>query len=266
MVLASTLALGFGLGLSWLLTRGLSRQYAAIRSAEQLATHMARARQEVLAMVSHDLRNPLQTVLMASSVLELSRDDDGGRRHARAIHNAALRMRHMIEELVTTSQLEPRARELDREPVVAAELVDLAISMFEVRAHDAGVELRHAAYSGGVLADRERVLEVLANLIDNALRYTPRAGTIAVSAEPRGRAVRFAVRDSGAGVPTEHVPHLFERFWQGPERRITREGLGLGLYICKRIVDAHGGSIGVDSEIGLGSTFWFTLPALDPSP
>jgi signal transduction histidine kinase len=113
-----------------------------------------------------------------------------------------------------------------------------------------------------VLADRKRVLQVFSNLIGNALRYTPEGGRITVRARREGRFVRFFVSDTGKGIAPEHLPHLFERYWQP---KGTREGAGLGLPIAKGIVEAHGGYILVESEPGRGSTFSFTLP-VDEAP
>jgi signal transduction histidine kinase len=109
-------------------------------------------------------------------------------------------------------------------------------------------------------ADRTRVLQLLANLVGNALKYTDAAGAVTLGAAPRGAEVLVWVRDTGAGIPSEHLPHLFERFWQLRGASRTR-GTGLGLAIAHGIVAAHGGRIWVESTVGDGSTFWFTLPA-----
>jgi len=114
-----------------------------------------------------------------------------------------------------------------------------------------------------VCADRERMAQVFTNLISNATRFTPRGGAISVGATrvPDGNAVRFAVRDTGAGVPAENLPHLFDRFWQA--RTSARTGAGLGLAIVKGIVESHGGEITVTSEPGRGTEFTFTIPTAD---
>ena len=103
------------------------------------------------------------------------------------------------------------------------------------------------------------MLEILSNLLGNALKFSPNDTHIAARAEPSGDAMRFSVADGGPGIAADQIPHLFDRFWQG-DRRKRRDGLGLGLYICKRLVEAHHGAIGCDSTPGAGTTFWFTLP------
>jgi signal transduction histidine kinase len=134
-------------------------------------------------------------------------------------------------------------------------------SLFHARAAEAGVELTATGAPGAeVTADRERVVQVLSNLIANALRFTPRGGRIAMTAEHDGPRVRFEVSDTGPGIAEDQIPRLFERYWQG--RSPHRGSLGLGLYICKQLVAAHGGDIGVRSRLGDGSTFWFTVPAV----
>ncbi|MBL0891651.1 MAG: ATP-binding protein, partial [Gemmatimonadaceae bacterium] len=109
-----------------------------------------------------------------------------------------------------------------------------------------------------LLCDRQRLQQVLSNLLGNAVRFTPAGGRIVLAATMHDDAVRVSVSDTGPGVAPEDVPRLFERYWQAP--RLLRAGSGLGLYIAKGIVEAHGGDIGVDSEPGKGAMFWFTLP------
>jgi signal transduction histidine kinase len=109
-----------------------------------------------------------------------------------------------------------------------------------------------------VLADAARIQQVLSNLVGNAVKFTPRQGQITVSADLLDKEVRFAVIDTGPGIPPEQVPHIFGRFWQA--RSADRRGIGLGLAIAKGIVEAHSGRIWVESQVGVGSTFYFTLP------
>jgi signal transduction histidine kinase len=128
-------------------------------------------------------------------------------------------------------------------------------------AEHAGIilEARIAADLPQVPVDRMRVLQVLSNLIGNALKFTPRGGSVVLSLEETAEGVCFGVKDTGAGIPSDQLPHIFGRFWQA--RRTDRRGLGLGLGIARGIVEAHGGAIRVESRVGEGSMFLFTLPA-----
>ncbi len=132
--------------------------------------------------------------------------------------------------------------------------------MLEPLARRSEVRLVTSAEEGlpTVKADYERVLRVFSNLVVNALKFSPRASEVIVTAERREETIRFSVTDSGAGIASEHLSHLFDRFWQADGR--DRRGVGLGLAIAKAIVVAHGGTIGVTSTLGNGSTFYFELP------
>jgi signal transduction histidine kinase len=139
-------------------------------------------------------------------------------------------------------------------------LLDAAIDQHQAQARDKGVTLELGAplMQRAVLADPDRVALVLSNLVVNAIRHTPAGGHVRLRSAPHDGGLRFEVIDSGSGIAAEHLPHLFERFYRVPGS--VSGGAGLGLYICKEIVAAHGGTIGVESEPGHGSIFWFTLP------
>jgi signal transduction histidine kinase len=254
-VASSLLAIACGLAWSVLVSRRLARQFRAVEDATAKAERSAQAREEMLAVVSHDLRNPLQAISLSATLL----GETTGGRPVQTIHHAAERMRHMIDELLEVSRIDNDQIELHREPLTSGELLDEAVEMFRetAKAHD--IELTFDAPQIQVLADRERVVEILSNLLGNALKFSPRDTRIAARAEPSGDVMRFSVADAGPGISAEQLPHLFDRFWQG-DRKKRRDGLGLGLYICKRLVEAHHGAIGCDSRPGAGSTFWFTLP------
>ncbi len=259
LVACSILAIACGVGLSLLASGRLVRQFRAVEAATEAAERAAKAREEVLAVVSHDLRNPLQAISLSASLVGETTQDATTRGYLQTIHNAAARMRHMIDELLEAARVDNNHVELHREPVASSELLDEAVELFREAARTRHVELVHDAPSVQVLADRERVLAVLSNLIGNALKFSPSDTRIAARAQLAGNAMRFSVVDAGPGVAADQIPHLFERFWQA-DRRTRREGLGLGLYICKRLVEAHHGAIGCDSVLGAGATFWFTLP------
>jgi signal transduction histidine kinase len=166
-------------------------------------------------------------------------------------------MRHLIDQLLDVAKLERGSLELKRAPCDVARLVDDAVSMFQTRAARSSIQLdTKVDCEGAAELDREHVLQVLSNLLANALKFTPTGGAITLAVRRDGRRVRFAVADSGPGIPAENVPKLFDRYWG---RSAERGSLGLGLYICKQIVTAHGGEIGVETAPGAGTTFWFVV-------
>jgi PAS domain S-box-containing protein len=230
------------------------------------ARQAARARDEVLAVVSHDLRNPLHAVLLASTVLEdFSGTDRWSARdlqQIRVIRRSAEQMTGLIQDLVEVIAMETGAPALQRERVAAAPLPAGVAELFQAQADEKGVRLRCVADPGlpPVEADRGRLLQVFSNLVGNALKFTPPGGTVTLRAAPGEGAVHFSVSDTGPGIPPEHLAHVFDRFWRA--RKGERGGLGLGLAIARGIVEAHGGRIWAESTVGEGSTFHFTVPAL----
>ena len=259
LVSVAILAIGCGLALAFVVSRRLTRQFHEVLLATSAANRAAQAREELLAVVSHDLRNPLQAIAMGATLVADTTHEDATRRHIATVGNAAHRMQHLIEELVATSRIDNNQLELNCEPITAHELIEVTADLFRARANARHVELVCDANGDRVIADRERIVEVLSNLLGNAFKFTPEGGHIAVRAAPEGDAVRFAVADDGSGIAPDKLPHVFDRYYQA-EHGKARQGLGLGLYICKRLVEAHHGAIGVDSQPGKGTTFWFTLP------
>ena len=225
------------------------------------AQRAARARDEVIAIVSHDLRNPLSTILAAATLLGRTADDvEGVRSKSATIERAVHRMSRLLEDLLDVSRIEAGGLTLERAPLDVAPLVHEAIEQQRALAEERGLTLVAEVPDGlpKVSADGERVQRVFANLLSNAIKFTPRAGRILVGAAVDGAAVCFGVADSGPGVPPEQLPHVFDRYWQG--RADTRQGAGLGLAIVKGIVETHGGRAWAESRLGAGSTFFFTLP------
>ncbi|HEX8210211.1 MAG TPA: ATP-binding protein [Longimicrobium sp.] len=229
------------------------------------AQRASRAREEVLAVVSHDLRNPLNAIVLGTALLDdFSAGEawsDRDRQQLRAIRNASQQMAGLIQDLVEVVALESGGAALCPASVTPADLVDGAVEMFREMAVQRGLTLGTSVVPGlpTLWADHSRVLRVLSNLLGNALKFTPAGGLITVAAAPAEGAVRFTVADTGTGIAPEHLPHLFDRYWQ--VRRGEKEGLGLGLAIAKGIVEAHGGRIWAESVPGEGATFHFTLPA-----
>ncbi|MDP9348416.1 MAG: HAMP domain-containing histidine kinase, partial [Gemmatimonadota bacterium] len=229
------------------------------------AQQATRARDEMLAVVSHDLRNPLHAVLIASALLEEFPESQAwaerDRKQVEIIRRAADQMTRLIQDLVEVISLEAGPPPLQRAPLDAAGVVNGVVDMLLPIAEEKGVRLETevAPELPALQADQGRLLQVFSNLVGNAVRFTPEGGTVRLAAERSERHVRFSVSDTGPGIPREHLPRLFDRFWQA--QRGTGKGLGLGLAIAKGIVEAHGGRIRAESAPGEGTTFHFTLPA-----
>ena len=259
-----TLAALLGILLAYTSARRLGRIYAREEQATAAARQAIAERDELLAVVSHDLRSPLSTIVLGSALIVESVADPTVHKHVTAIGNAGHHMQSLIGELLEAAQFERGCFEPKREPCPVRELVDTIASLFGARASDAGIELAcDAREELVVVADRERVIQILSNLVGNALKYTPAGGRISVAARADSDRVRFDVTDTGPGLTDEQRAHVFDRYWQHRPR--GHGSLGLGLYICKRLVEAHGCEIRVDSEPGRGATFWFTLRAARPA-
>ncbi|HEV7238590.1 MAG TPA: ATP-binding protein [Thermoanaerobaculia bacterium] len=221
-----------------------------------------RTREEVLAIVSHDLRNPLNAVTLGSSLLKMSDTlSDEDREQVEAIEVAGRRMARLIEDLLDVTRLEGGKR-LPIEPgtVEPAELMREAEEIFRVQAAVASVVIDYDTDESlpPVHADRHRVMQVMSNLIGNSMKFTPPGGRIEVRAALGEGEVIFSISDTGPGIPKEHLSHIFSPYWQA--KRTERLGAGLGLPIAKGIVEAHGGRIWVESEPDQGTDFYFTLP------
>jgi PAS domain S-box-containing protein len=226
-----------------------------------------RMRDEVLGVVAHDLRNPLATIILQASGLK-RRGPEPERRRQRpvdAIARAAQRMNHLIQDLLDVAQVEAGALTVKRARVSAGEVVVEAVDTERSLADAASLRLEPdlPREVPKIFCDRDRLLQVLENLIGNAVKFTPPGGGIRVGTAPQQGEALFWVRDTGFGISAENVGHVFDRFWQAAERG-ERLGAGLGLAIAKGIVEAHGGHIWVESTVGRGTTFFFTIPETAP--
>ena len=222
----------------------------------------ARCREQALAAVSHELRSPLQVISIASGALMRAWPADASllpeRRQIAVIAQSADRMRRLAADLLDVAQIDAGRFSVAPEPVRVGVLLHSALEVYRPITEQKGVTLAVSPFPTlATLADEQRVHQVFANLIGNAARFTPAGGTITLSAETDGDAVRFSVTDTGAGIDAENLPRVFERFWRGDR---ARGCAGLGLAISRAIVEAHGGAIAVDSQPGQGTTFSFTLP------
>lgn len=235
---------------------------ASLYKAAQDAT---RARDDLVAIVSHDLRNPIHTITMAASfLLEVAPPDDrrlSSRRQIEVIQRSARRANRLISDLLDVARIQAGGMAVEPVPVEAASLVQEAVEAATPLATGKKLTLEREVPENlpAVCSDRDRVLQVFGNLIGNAIKFTPEGGHITIRAESEAQAVKFAVCDTGPGIPPEHLPHVFDRYWQA--KSTAKLGTGLGLSIAKGIVEAHGGRIWVESEPGQGASFLFTLPS-----
>jgi NtrC-family two-component system sensor histidine kinase KinB len=218
---------------------------------------------DLVATVAHEFRTPLTSLRMA---IHLCTEQVAGPltdKQADLLHAAREdcdRLQAMVDDLLDLSRIESGGVELYPLPSTVPDLIESAIEEHKAEADAAGVSLASdfPLPEVKVLADHERIGHVFSNLIGNAVRHTPKEGSVKLSAHVSNGAVRFTITDTGTGIPKEYQERIFEKFFQVPET--GPRGTGLGLYIAKEIVRGHGGAIGVDSEPGKGSTFWFTLP------
>jgi signal transduction histidine kinase len=230
-----------------------ARLYRAAQRAIQV-------RDEVLAIVAHDLRNPLSTILVEAHILRERGTEVLTRASGDAIKRVATRMNRLIQDLLDIARMEAGRLTVAPSRLSAADVASAAVGVHKSPASSASLELRLEVPPSlpDIRADRDRLLQVFDNLIGNAIKFTPPGGCITVGAELKHDDVLFYIRDTGPGIPLDDQPHLFDRFWQA--RKEGRSGAGLGLPIVKAIVEAHGRSVWVESTPGHGTTVLFTIP------
>ncbi|HKX51363.1 MAG TPA: HAMP domain-containing sensor histidine kinase, partial [Candidatus Binatia bacterium] len=217
----------------------------------------------------HEFRTPLTSLRMA---VHLCTEQVAGpltEKQSELLHAAREdcdRLQAMVDDLLDLSRIESGRVELFPLPTAVSQLVARAIEDHKAEAGERGLNLTAEAVlpEARVLADHERIGHVFSNLIVNAMRHTPKGGSVTLGAQEVNGAVRFTIADTGKGIPKEYQTRVFEKFFRVPDNE--PRGTGLGLYIAREIVTGHGGDIGVESEPGTGSTFWFTLPVVGATP
>ena len=242
-----------------------AKSSAELLSQEQESHQKTKAtlttREEFLAIVSHDLRNPLNNISMAAqNLLEEPKDV---KELASSINRSAGEMLGLIQDLLDVERIAVGKLTLHIEQHDVSEIIKQAVEQLQGAAASKGVTLEAEPQDvcGYVVCDRSRVMQVLSNLIGNAIKFTPAKGQICVSCQrtgPEGEKVQISVSDTGEGIAPEKIKTIFERFSQIHKQ--DRRGIGLGLYIAKMMVEEHPGRIWVESKLGEGSTFHFTLP------
>jgi PAS domain S-box-containing protein len=246
------------------LAQELARRAAlAIDNAQ--AYHAARrasaARDEVLGVVSHDLRNPLSAIIMCGEALMVEEDPAEIAHVGDVIRSSARWMQHIIRDLLDVTAIEAGRLGMTIETTTVSAIVEALTVMHAAAAREREVTL-HIEIADGLtvmLADPDRIIQAVGNLLANAIRFTPMGGDVWLSVtRHEATGIAFRVSDTGPGIPLANLPHIFDRFWQGPDGR--RGGIGLGLPITKGIAEAHGGRVEVASEPGVGCTFTVVLP------
>jgi signal transduction histidine kinase len=242
-----------------------SRAAFALENARlyEEAQRATRAREDLLATVSHDLKNPLSAIHLATTILKeraIQQEDTRACKHLDAVSRAAGRMERLIADLLDMASIQAGRLSVDKKAHDATHIVRDALEQHQTLAEERSILLlRHGETANArVLCDRDRILQVLSNLIGNALKFCRPGESVTLLCEARGKEVHFAVVDTGPGIAVDDLPRIFEPYWTA--RSQARRGTGLGLFISKGILEMHDGRIWVDSRVGLGTSFNFSLP------
>lgn len=251
---------------------GLAAERARLLAAAELAT---RERERLLAVVAHDLRNPLGAIGMYAEMLrsmlpeeDEDRNDAYRRTALRTIHGSTLAMQRLVEDLLDAASLRDGGLSIHRVAQRVGEPFEAAERMLRPLADAAGVALAFEADGDSIAylgtLDAERVVQLLSNVVGNAIKFTPAGGRVTARYRATEAGVTASVADTGPGIASEDLPHVFIAYWRGDRRAERaadeRRGAGLGLWIARAIVEAHGGELRVESQPGHGTTFHFTLP------
>jgi signal transduction histidine kinase len=238
--------------------RRMARRIASLEAQRELA----RMQDEFISTISHELRTPLG--MIKGYVTTLMREDANWDSETRMefleiVDEEAERLRELIDNLLDSSRLETGTLGMTLEPTKLSTLIRDSVSRTQAVYPEMEVEIDVGEDIPTLQADPTRIAQVMDNLLSNANKYAP-GSQIAVKTDRRDNVVEIGVQDGGPGIPPEHVPHLFERFYRVPEQTSNVRGTGLGLYICRKIIEAHSGEIGVESSEGAGTRIFFTLP------
>jgi PAS domain S-box-containing protein len=227
------------------------------RGAREVAERAVRARDEVLAVVTHDLRNPLGNIRLAAAAI--GENPAEAARSLKIIERSVKRMESLIADLVDAAAIRARGLTLSRTTLETAIFVPQLVEEFQNLFADKEVALSHEVHAQVVLScDPGRIAQVVSNLLHNALKFTEPGGSVKLSVSVDDLEATFTVEDSGRGIAADELDKVFDREWQSEET--AHLGSGMGLYIAKGIVEAHSGRISVQSELGRGTSFAFTLP------
>lgn len=245
---------------------GTRRMFVHVQDISE-RQRLEQLRRDFLNMVSHDLRTPLTAIGLSLDMLqsgtcgELSRPAQTVVKQAQASSDFLI---SMVTELLDSEKIQAREFELDLQLITVKAVIDKALAATTPVASKAKVAVESDFTNDVFLADEDRIAQVLINLIGNAVKYSPRDSSIVVKGGLEGTGIKFSVTDFGPGIPKDLQAAIFEPYRQLQQPKQTkRKGFGLGLAICKLLIEAHHGTISVRSEEGKGSTFWFTVPLID---
>jgi signal transduction histidine kinase len=215
---------------------------------------------DVLGMVSHDLRAPLLLIAMNAETIAADTQESSIRESAQQVTHAAARMERLLADLIDVVRIQSGTLRITKRLHGIGALLDELLKIYEPLFMNRALTFSIDEPDAVIIAsfDYDRIVQVLSNLLGNAMKFTPQGGNVILRVQQRGEYVEFSLSDNGPGIDPNDLPRIFERFWQ--IENYARRGLGLGLYICRKIVEEHGGTIVAESELGKGTTLRFTLP------
>jgi signal transduction histidine kinase len=231
---------------------GVVRSLQLARAHADAAT---RSRERVLEIVAHDLRSPLAAIKALGE--SIAHGNPAIRPRLERIDRAVGRMDRLISQLVDSTRIGQGEMTVSPRPEPVASIIEETVALYSTAARDQEIVLEATGLPTGPLvqADRDRIMQVLGNLVGNAFKFTAPGGRVTLSARSEADTVTFSVADTGSGIDPEGLPHVFEQYWKH-----DKQGTGLGLFIAQNVVQAHRGRIWVESQLGVGTTFYFTLP------
>jgi K+-sensing histidine kinase KdpD len=225
---------------------------------------LSKMKSDLLATVSHELRTPLATIKGYSTMIldyfpKLNTKEK--REYLKSIDNSTDRLAKLVDNLLDTSRMEAGLLKLEKAPTSMLKLVNKISAEASIRTERHNIVVNVARRLPRINIDAKRIGQVLDNLIDNAIKYSPEDTEISISVRQTGREILVSITDQGSGIPIEELTNIFDRMYRIEQRLSSgKEGIGLGLYICQRLIEAHNGRIWAESKIGEGSTIYFTLP------